>query len=284
MAEIKRQDTDVLLTGEQLKKLDGYQSWLAELQAELDSCAAEYRSVIDRHYFNRENGFLDDQQKNLREIVVLQQRIEKLAGSLGDGSKELKSFMMNLQQSIHGDLTGQAPAGPEAAGEAVAEVPSPAGEQEPAQAGAEADEQASKPPAPAAADTAGAADKLKDTLLVIRGGGELMDEKTQGGEISIRRFIEELGLRLPNNRDTLYQINTQLKELLYSRKLIGYSATSLVFGRDKTLIQLFEDLQPIFLSDALRELLVQSRHVARDELDSVRLACDKQRELIFLVP
>ena len=274
MAQIKKQNTDIILTSEQLKKLESFQSRLTDLQAELKSQADEFDGIIDRHYFNRENGFLDDQQKNLREVVVLQTRIEKMAESLTKSSKELKSFMMDIQKSIQTEFPEEAVRAAEEE-KKVAELAETAGEKE-AEKGPPAD-------SPDTVKPSAEAVSLKDTSLVIRDPGQLMDEKTQGGEISIKRFIEELALREPKNRDTLYQINTQLKELLYNRKLIGYSATSMVFGRDKTLAQLIEDLQPIFLSDAVRELLVQARYVGQDELDNLRLACDKERELVYLV-
>ena len=288
MTQIKKQNTDIILTSEQLKKLESFQSRLTDLQAELKSQADEFDGIIDRHYFNRENGFLDDQQKNLREVVVLQTRIEKMAESLTKSSKELKSFMMDIQKSIQTEFPEEAVRAAEAeAAAADAETPAEEEEKKVAELAETAGEkEAEKGPPADSSDTvkpSAEAVSLKDTSLVIRDPGQLMDEKTQGGEISIKRFIEELALREPKNRDTLYQINTQLKELLYNRKLIGYSATSMVFGRDKTLAQLIEDLQPIFLSDAVRELLVQARYVGQDELDNLRLACDKERELVYLV-
>ena len=281
MAKIAKQSTDLLLTVEQLKKLEEFQSNLADIQAELKSYVDEFAGIIDRHYFNRENDFLEDQQKNLREVVILQSRIEKAAESLAAGSKELKSFMMQIQKSVQGDFTEEVPSEPEAAADTAA--PKAEEEKEPTAVG-KPEYKESAPVAPTAAEASPPkAGELKDTPMVIRDPGELMDENTKGGEISIKRFIDELGLKEPKNRDTLYQINNQLKELLYNRKLIGYSATSMVFGRDKALVQLFEDLQPIFLSDVVRELLVQDQYVKQDELDKLRLACDNERELIYLV-
>ncbi len=284
MANIAKQSTDVLLSVEQLKKLEEFQSGLADIQTELESYVDEFAGIIDRHYFNRENDFLEDQQKNLREVVILQSRFEKAAESLATGSKELKSFMMQVQKSVQGDFTEEVPSEPEETGEAAATAaPKAEEEKEPAAAGKPEDEK-STPAAPAEAEASPPkAGKLKDTPMVIRGPAELMDENTTGGEISIKCFIDELGLKEPKNHDTLYQINNQLKELLYNRKLIGYGATTMVFGRDKTLVQLFEDLQPIFLSDAVRELLVENRYVDQGELDKLKLACNNKRELIYLV-
>ena len=281
MADIKKQETDIILSSDELKKLEKHQSLLAESQAELQSYAAEFEGIINRHYFNRENGFLDDQQKNLREVAILQGRIEKLMESLNSDSKELKSFMLKIQERLHTDFS-KAPAG--VTETTVTEV----GEKPPAEVKEKetaAEKSAVQPPSASSkdAEAAGAAGGLKDTPLVLRGQSQLMAEKTAGGEISIKVLIMELRLREPDNRNILYQIDTQLKELLYNRKLIGYSATAMVFGRDRTLAQLFEDLQPIFLSDAVRELLVQGRYVGRDEVDKLRLACDKQRELVYQV-
>ena len=288
MAQIKKQTTDLLLTSEQLKKLEEFQSRLAGFQAELVSHTDEFDSIIDRHYFNRENGFLDDQQKNLQEVVILQSKVEKVAESLTKGSEELKSFMKNIQKGIKAEFPKEAVSVAEAKG-AAADTEIPAAEEEKKLAEvaeAAGEKEAEKgPPAdlPGAVKPSAAAANLRDTSLVIRDPSGLMDEKTQGGEISIKRFIDELALREQKNRDTLYQINNQLKELFYNRKLIGYSATSMVFGRDKTLAQLIEDLKPIFLSDTVRELLVQGRCVGQDELDNLRLACDEKRELVYLV-
>jgi hypothetical protein len=280
MAEIIRQNAEVILTSEELKKLEAFQSRIVENRGEFDSSVVELASIIDRHYFNRENGFLDDQQKNLREVVLLQSRIEKLAGDLSSASKELKSFMMSIQKKVQGDLEEAPSSPPKEAGDASeTEIPPEQGGKESSAAG----EQAAISPAENSEAVISPQDRgvLKDTPLVIHGESDLLDEKTKGGEISIKRLIDELHLRDQKNRDTLYQINTQLKELLYNRKLIGYSATSMVFGRDKTLAQLLEDLQPIFLSDALRDLLVQDKYVGQGELESLRLACDNQRELVY---
>jgi len=271
MAQIKKQDADVLLTSEQLKTLEKYQARMASFQAELQSYADEFGGIINRHYFNRENGFLDDQQNNLREVVLLQDRCEKLAESLGSDSQELKAFMKEIQKTADVDFSEAAARAPAAAEEAAEEeIPA-------------AEEKVAAEPGTAAAEESAAGADYKDTPLIVRDPGELLDEKTQGGEISIKRFIDELSLREPENRDILYQISNKLRELLYNRKLIGYSATTMVYGRDKTLAQLIEDLQPIFLSDDLCELLIQDRFVGRDELAGLRLACDKGRELIYLV-
>ncbi|MEA2063267.1 MAG: hypothetical protein U9P14_06195 [Gemmatimonadota bacterium] len=283
MTGIIKQSADVILSTGQLKELEKYQSRLAGLSDLLGSCTGEFAGIIDRHYFNRENGFLDDQQKNLREVVLLQSSIDKLAGSLAERSQELKSFMMNLQTDIQGGSGG-------AGGRAVAPGPAAPEENKPPQAG--------EPAAPGVAEEATAKagpsrppvapkqeeGKFKPSPLVLRSAtGDLMDGTTSGGEISIKRFINELALRDPGSREVLYQIDNQLRELLYNRKLVGYSASSIVFGRDKTLDCLIKELEPIFLSSAMRDLLVSRGMVTSDEQGALHLACDKDHQLIYLL-
>ena len=102
-----------------------------------------------------------------------------------------------------------------------------------------------------------------------------------GGEISIKLFFEELGILQPERRELLREITRQLHELLYERKLVGYSKTSLVFGRDRSLAQVLETLEPLFLSENICTLVAQrAPEVGAAEL---RLGCTKGNELVYVV-
>ena len=82
---------------------------------------------------------------------------------------------------------------------------------------------------------------------------------------------------------TCWKQARELRKLLYERMLVGYSKTALVFGRDKTLNQLLEILEPIFLSENLRKLLVERRFISADEKEKLHLACNRNRELVYSV-
>ena len=99
---IKSQLSEMLLSREQLHQIEHFQAQVGELERELTGTVDDFISVLNRHYFNRENGYLDEQQGNLREVVIIQSRLEKLAGKLAACTGELKTYMMALQKSLHG--------------------------------------------------------------------------------------------------------------------------------------------------------------------------------------
>ena len=79
-----------------------------------------------------------------------------------------------------------------------------------------------------------------------------------------------------------YQISSLLRKLLYERKLIGYSKTSLVFGKNRTIDEVLEDLTLIFLSESIKQLLAVLGLINPGEGDQLKLACNAKRELIFI--
>ncbi|HUU27819.1 MAG TPA: hypothetical protein VM123_08405 [archaeon] len=285
MVEIKTQNSDLLLSREQLKKLDNFQSRFGSLERELTSYQDEFLSIMNRHYFNRENGFIEDQQGNLREVVILQSKMERLAGKMSSCAGELKSFMMSLQDSLHGEIfsSPRAEPSPEEEGEettsqAIEEMQTEKGEPAATQELTPHEEKEIKP-----VPVKSASKKLSSSLLVDRTGENLLDNSIEGGEVSLKLIFEELKLTDPKNSGIVNEISTNLRKLLYDRKLVGYSKTSLVFGKDKKLADLLEILRSIFITDALCNLLLEKKLIDVDEKGGLRLACNKNRELIYIV-
>ncbi len=282
MAEINSQQSELLLTREQLKELDHFQSKIVYLERELASYGDEFLSILNRHYFNRENGFLEDQQANLREVVVLQSKIEKLAGKLAACSGELKSFMMNLQNTLQGQISPQQDDthGSDTDKEkAVREVK----EEKTVKETAEAKVAQPKGKADKSSAQAGSAAAASNPV-VARKAEALLDKSVKGGEISLKLLFEELRLAEPQKKEILNEISTSLRKLLYDRQLVGYSKTSLVFSKDKTVSELLEIIKPIFLYGALLNLLIERNLISKEEKERLELACDKNRELIYFVP
>lgn len=257
-----------------LKKLENCQNKLASLRDSFDREVRELETLIERHYFNRENGFLDEQQKNLREVVGIQSRVDAVSAQIAEKSAELKKLMIDVQKSIHG---GGAPT--EEAASPVEEPPAKE-EPKPAQEGESFLAVSKKKKT-----TAGLDDRsvFVSSELVNRSGDGLLDKQTMGGEISIRLMVDSLKLREPANRDILFALNNSLKEMLYQRKLIGYSATALVFGKNTTLESILDDLLQVFTSDALKNILIGNKLVATDEIEGIKLACNSSYELIYRV-
>jgi len=283
MAEINSQQSELLLTREQLKELDHFQSRIVYLERELASCGDEFLSILNRHYFNRENGFLEDQQANLREVVVLQSKIEKLAGKLAACSSELKSFMMNLQNTLQGQISPQQDdtheSGPEKE-KAVREIK----EEKKVKDAAEVKD-APQPKGKAAKSSAQAGSAAAvSNPVVARKAETLLDKSAKGGEISLKLLFEELRLAEPQKKEIFNEISASLRKLLYDRQLVGYSKTSLAFSKDKTLSELLEIIKPIFLYGALLDLLIERNLISKEEKERLELACDKNRELIYFVP
>ncbi|MFH1070117.1 MAG: hypothetical protein V1794_10910 [Candidatus Glassbacteria bacterium] len=270
MVEVTSQQAEAILTREQLREIERYQSRFAELERELSSMVDDFISVLNRHYFNRENGYVEQQQQNLREVVALQARLDKLGTTMSAQAGELKNYMVQLQNSLHG-----LPAKPAA----------------PAEEKAGGDQAAKKEETPAAAipeKEAGkqeAADKEKATSsdLVNRSGKGLADGSQQGGEISLKLLFDELHLAEPVNSGVLNEISQALRKLLYDRKLVGYSKTSFVFGRDRSIDQLLEDLAPIFIAESLCGLMRERRLIEPGETERLKVACNDKRELIYLL-
>jgi|GEM_PF-2626742 len=266
MVEVKTQSSDMLLTREQLREIELYQARFGSLERELNGYMDDFLSVLNRHYFNRENGYLEEQQENLREVVVLQNKLGKLAEILSAQAGELKSYMMSLQKSIQGGDERESPEAP--ALQKPEAVPKKGAIQEPKK-------QVEKVPAAAA--------KPSRSPLVDRTGENLADGSEKGGEVSLKLLFEALNLTKPQNSEIFNGISNALRKLLYDRKLIGYSKTSLVFGKDKSLEELLEDLQPIFVSEALQNLLLEKQLVSAGEESKLRLVCDSKRELVYSV-
>ncbi len=128
-----------------------------------------------------------------------------------------------------------------------------------------------------------AAAKPSRSPLVDRAGENLADGSEKGGEVSLKLLFEALNLTKPQNSEIFNGISNALRKLLYDRKLIGYSKTSLVFGKDKSLEELLKDLQPIFVSEALQNLLLEKKLVSAGEESKLRLVCDSKRELVYSV-
>ncbi|MCE5273138.1 hypothetical protein LLH00_17815 [bacterium] len=233
MVEIRKSEGEVILSRDELRKVESFQAAFAAIWNEMRDSVEEFDNIILRHYFNRENGYLEEQQNNLREIVLLQDRMEELAARLGGSAAELKAFMKSLQQGMH----GAAPAAPQSPGPSARPKSNGAGD--------------------TAADrtTADKTNGARRSRLLLSDRDKLADSSQRGGEISIKLFFEELGLLHPERHDLLREITRQLHELLYERKLVGYSKTSLVFGRDRSLEEVLVSLEPVFLSERVRELL-----------------------------
>jgi hypothetical protein len=250
---------ELLISRKQLNELERFPSRLQEIEQELKSCADEFTGLIERHYFNRENGFLEEQRKNLGETAVLQERIEKLARDLAGGAGELKAFLQGLQK---------------------AELPEPVEKPAPPPSGEKKSDSTAANGGPVGM-ASGAAEGPRPSPLILRGGDGLIDASTKGGEVSVRLLFEELKILQPQHRELLRQISLQLQELLYSHKLVGYSKSALVFGRETSLGQVLEALQPIFLSESIRHLLEENGLAGPGQ--EIRLACDQNRELVFQV-
>ncbi|OGG00997.1 MAG: hypothetical protein A3F83_02265 [Candidatus Glassbacteria bacterium RIFCSPLOWO2_12_FULL_58_11] len=267
---IKSQLSEMLLSREQLHQIEHFQAQVGELERELTGTVDDFISVLNRHYFNRENGYLDEQQGNLREVVIIQSRLEKLAGKLAACTGELKTYMMALQKSLHG--------------KAVEEPVEPKGKAEESAAAGVAPDQ---PPATAAAREPArdkkAPGQVRSSAVVNRGNLELSPGAESGGEVSLKLIFEELKLAEPRYSAVSAEISSAMRKLLYDRRLVGYGKTSLVFGKDKTLDQLLEELKPVFTSEALRNLLLEKNLITAEEAAELRLACNKSRELIFSV-
>ena len=271
MVEVKTQSSDMLLTREQLREIEHYQARFAQLELELTGYMDDFLSVLNRHYFNRENGYLQEQQENLREVVALQSKLDKLAEVLSAQASGLKSYMMNLQKSLQGGV--QAEVESESSETTVEEKPKETPEEK--KAVQEPQKQADKAPAAPA--------KPSRSPLVDRAGENLADSSEKGGEISLKLVFEELGLTEPKNSDVFNEITSALHKLLYDRKLIGYSKTSLVFGKDKSLGEMLKDLQTIFVSEALQNLLLEKRLISAGEESKLQLVCNSKRELVYSV-
>jgi hypothetical protein len=268
MAEVKVNQPESLLSREQLKEVERFQARFGELERQLHHCVDDFLSVLNRHYFNRENGYLDEQQENLREIVTIQAKLESLASNMATGSAELKTRMLELQSNLQ-KQPGEKPAGQKAPDD----KPKPKeSAQEP-----EAEQPKQEKPKPKPAAPLGAAARG----LIDREGGSLGDSGESGGEISLRLIFEGLRLTEPSNQDALNVISTQLRKLLYERKLVGYSKTSLVFGKNRTVAEVLEDLTPIFLSAQLMDIMVSSGLIDPGEGDLLVLGCTGKRELIY---
>lgn len=268
MAEIRNNPEEVILSREQLREVEGFHASFAAIWNEMRDAVEEFDNIILRHYFNRENGYLDEQQNNLREIVILQSRLEDMASRLGNGAVSLKSFMKALQTSMHGGVTVT-----EASAQIKEDKPEPA-RQTPAE----------KPPQPSPQkDSSSKANNQRKSNLILTGEALLCDLSQRGGEISIKLFFEEMGLLRPDRYDLLREITRQLHELLYQRKLVGYSKTSLVFGRDQSLSDVLVSLEPVFLSESVKALL-STDGVAPDGA-VLRLGCRQAGcELVYLIP
>jgi len=267
MVEIRKSEGEVILSREQLREVENYQTAFAAIWNEMRDSVEEFDNIILRHYFNRENGYLEEQQNNLREIVVLQSRLEELAARLNGSSSELKAFMKALQDRMHGASGGS--------DKAVSPPPatqSPAPSAPPGTNGV-----AEGSPAKAAVDKKNGA---RPSRLLLADRSQLADSSQRGGEISIKLFFEELGLLRPERHDLLREITRQLHELLYERKLVGYSKTSLVFGRDCSLAEVLVSLEPVFLSESVRALL--AAEAPSTEGVRLTLGCGSGGELVYV--
>lgn len=262
MVEVKINQPETLLNRDQLREVEQFQAKFVELERQLHRCVDEFLSVMNRHYFNRENGYLDEQAENLREIVTIQSKLEAMAGNMTTGAVELKTRMLELQRELQ--KKSGAP-GPE--------------KSSPAATGAKPAKD--EKPAPKAKTSAKGGAALKHALIG-GGGAKLTDGSEAGGEISLRLMFEGLCLADPANAETLNQISSALRKLLYERKLIGYSKSSLVFGKNRTVDDVLGDLTSIFLSDSIRQLLAVLNLVDPGEGGQLMLACNGKRELIFI--
>ncbi|MBW7997735.1 MAG: hypothetical protein FVQ81_14405 [Candidatus Glassbacteria bacterium] len=272
MAEIKLTQPETLLDREQLREVERFQARFAELELQLHNCVDEFLSVLTRHYFNRENGYINEQQENLREIVTIQSKLEAMAANMATGAAELRKRMLELQKDLQ--QQGGAPAEPEKPEQAE----EPAGEtgkaeQEPEQkAKAEADKPEEKQ-----ASRAPVVDRL-----IVKGEARLADTTEAGGEISLKVIFDGLRLTDASNAEALNEISSALRKLLYDRKLVGYSKTSLVFGKNRTVGEVLEDLTPVFLSETVEELMVVSSLIEPGSAEKLGLACNVNRELVYI--
>jgi hypothetical protein len=274
MAEVKTQSSDTLLTREQLREIEHYQTRFGQLELELTGCMDDFLSVLNRHYFNRENGYLQEQQENLREVVALQSKLESLAEALSKQASGLKSYMVNLQKSVQGGVKAKGESKP-------SETPV---EEKPEEAAKEtAKEEAVQEPKKQEEKAPAAPAKASRTPLVDRAGENLAEGSEKGGEISLKLVFGELGLTEPKNNEVFKEITSALHKLLYDRKLIGYSKTSLVFGKDKSLGEMLKDLQPVFVSEALQNLLLEKGLINAGEESKLQLVCNSKREMIYSV-
>ena len=105
MIEIKKQE-EVILSREQLERLDNFQAEFSGLVTRMRESVEEFGNIMLRHYFNRENGYLDEQRKNLREVAGLRDCLSELAGQMNGGTIELESFLRQVRSE-----NGKAPAG-----------------------------------------------------------------------------------------------------------------------------------------------------------------------------
>jgi len=275
MIEVKAQTGEMLLTREQLREIERYHARFGELERELTGYMDDFLSVLNRHYFNRENGYLQEQQENLREVVALQSKLGRLAETLSAQAGELKSYMMNLQKSLQKSGV-QAEVNSESSETPVEEKPEEKAEKKTEKkAVREPREQAEKAPAAPA--------KASRSPLVNRTGENLAEGSDKGGEISLKIMFEELGLTQPKNSEIFKEITSALHKLLYEHKLIGYGKTALVFGRDKSLEEMLKALQPIFVSQTLQNLLLDKGLINTGEESKLRLVCDSKWELIYSV-
>ncbi len=277
MVEIRSSQPDTMLSREQLHEVERFQARFAEVESQLHNCVDEFLGVLNRHYFNRENGYLDEQVENLREIATIQSRLESLAANMSAGAGELKARMLEIQRQLQ-SKPGAAAHSTEHAPVADARPDAAARDKKTGQA--KEDQNNSEPAARVKAPAKGRPAQ-KDALI----GGEdetLSDGSQAGGEISLKLVFEGLRLTDPANAEALNQISGALRKLLYERKLIGYSKTSLVFGKNRTVDEVLADLEPIFFSDSIRQLLVGLGLTDPGESGRLRLACSARRELIYI--
>jgi hypothetical protein len=276
MAEVKTSQPDSLLNRDQLREVERFQAKFAELERQLHYCVDEFLSVLNRHYFNRENGYLKEQEDNLREIVTIQSKLEALAGNMSTGAAELKSRMIELQQNIHSqEPATQPPPKPDPQTPETSEKETG----EPAKKESQAAESTPAPKKSSAAP----GKKLTGVKGLIAGTGvKLADTAESGGEISLKLVFEGLKLTDPDNAAALNHVSSSLRKLLYDRKLVGYSKTSLVFGTNRTVGEVLQDLSEIFLSPQLKELMTTGGLVEPGGADSLQLACNEKRELVYI--
>lgn len=276
MAEVKSSQPETLLSRDELREVERFQAKFAELERQLHDCVDEFISVLNRHYFNRENGFLREQEENLREIVTIQSKLEALAGNMATGTSELKSRMLELQKSMQLQPRDKASPGGQAEDKPAGDTGADSRQQKPGPA-SEPKQQAPDKPKPEPA-----ARKPAFKGLVVGADTQLADSAQAGGEISLRLVFEGLRLTDPANSDALAEISSALRKLLYDRKLVGHSKTSLVFGKNRTVGEVLEDLSPIFLSDSVLELMAAYSLIDPGSGENLKLACNEKRELVFI--
>ena len=272
MVKVGLNQPDTLLSKEQLREVERFQARFAGIERQLHDCVDEFLSVLNRHYFNRENGYIDEQAANLREIVTIQSKLELLAASMSAGAGELKTRMLELQREL------QSQAGGATHGPKRAPLPEPGPE-----AGARNDGQAEAKSEPVPGPEVTSKGEPAQKYRLMGGDGEkLCDGSEAGGEISLKLVFEDMRLADPSNTEALNQVSSALRKLLYERKLIGYSKTSLVFGKNRTVDEVLADLEPIFFSDAIKQLLISRGLIGPGEVGRLRLACNVRRELVYV--